>query len=190
MTKHELRRIYLSKRKELYASEVAARSEAICDQLFSVTDFTGISVVHSFLPMKRNNEPNSWLIIGRLRKDYPHISISVPRVRPGTGELDHFFLEKDSDLQNSTWDIPEVSDGKPTLVKDIDLVLVPLLAFDLAGNRVGYGKGFYDRFLSECRENTIRTGISLFEAVEKIEGIDEFDQPLHYCITPFQVHAF
>jgi 5-formyltetrahydrofolate cyclo-ligase len=190
MTKQELRTIYLTKRKELNEAEVAARSEAICDRLFSITDFGKMRVVHIFLPMRRNNEPNSWLIIDRLRRDYPEIKISVPRVKPGTGELDHIYLEKDSDFKDNIWGIPEISNGETTLLNDIDLVLVPLLAFDVAGNRVGYGKGFYDRFLGECGENTIRTGISLFEVVEQIDDIDEFDQALHYCITPFQVHAF
>jgi 5-formyltetrahydrofolate cyclo-ligase len=190
MTKRELRKIYLTKRKELNPSEVAARSEAICDRLFSNTDFRSMRVVHVFLPMKRNNEPNSWLIIDRLRKNYPAIRISVPRVKPGTGELDHIYLENASEFKESNWGIPEVTDGEATLLKDIDLVLVPVLAFDVAGNRVGYGKGFYDRFLSECPQNTIRTGISLFEAIEQIDDVEDFDQALQYCVTPFQVHAF
>ncbi|MFT7351177.1 MAG: 5-formyltetrahydrofolate cyclo-ligase [Flavobacterium sp.] len=72
----------------------------------------------------------------------------------------------------------------------IDVVFVPLLAFDLQGNRVGYGKGFYDKFLANCKPTTIKIGISFFEAEEKISDVFAKDVKLDYCITPEKVYSF
>jgi 5-formyltetrahydrofolate cyclo-ligase len=55
---------------------------------------------------------------------------------------------------------------------------------------VGYGKGFYDRFLSECNPETIKIGLSFFDAEELIEGVFENDVKLDYCVTPNTVFSF
>ena len=70
------------------------------------------------------------------------------------------------------------------------MVFVPLLAFDTQGNRVGYGKGFYDTFLTNCKPETIIIGLSFFEAEAAIEDIFESDVPLNYCVTPEKVYKF
>ncbi len=73
---------------------------------------------------------------------------------------------------------------------DIDLVITPLLAFDIKGYRVGYGKGFYDRFFAPLRNDVKRVGISLFSPCEEIENINEYDIPLTHCITPKKIYTF
>ena len=80
--------------------------------------------------------------------------------------------------------------GEITEPDEIDLVLVPLLAFDQEGYRVGYGKGYYDKFLSQCREDVIKIGLSFFEPVDAISDINQFDMSLNYCVTPQQVYDF
>ena len=72
----------------------------------------------------------------------------------------------------------------------LDLVLVPLLAVDERGHRVGYGKGYYDRFLSRCAPECLKVGVSYFEPVPLIEDTHEYDLPLDICITPQQVYVF
>ncbi|MDY6994028.1 MAG: 5-formyltetrahydrofolate cyclo-ligase, partial [Pseudomonadota bacterium] len=74
--------------------------------------------------------------------------------------------------------------------RDINLVLCPLLAFDKKGFRVGYGKGFYDRFFQKCQPNAIKVGLSFEEAVEHIEDINQYDIPLNYCVTPKKLYVF
>ena len=76
------------------------------------------------------------------------------------------------------------------MVNEIDLVLVPLLAFDKNGYRVGYGKGYYDKFLSNCRPDVIKIGLSFFDAVDEIEDIDDYDLPLNFCVTPQRLYDF
>jgi 5-formyltetrahydrofolate cyclo-ligase len=73
---------------------------------------------------------------------------------------------------------------------DIDLVLVPMLVCDLVGYRVGYGKGYYDRFLSTCREDVVRLGLSYFEPIERIQDTHRFDVPLTHCLTPTEFYEF
>jgi 5-formyltetrahydrofolate cyclo-ligase len=72
-------------------------------------------------------------------------------------------------------------------LSEIDLVIVPLLGFDKQGNRVGYGKGFYDRFLARCRSNVIKVGVSFFDPIDGISDITPLDIRLDYCITPTRV---
>jgi len=70
------------------------------------------------------------------------------------------------------------------------VVFIPLLAFDEEGHRVGYGKGFYDSFLAECKPETLKIGLSFFEAETKIEDVFDGDMALDYCVTPKQVYRF
>lgn len=74
--------------------------------------------------------------------------------------------------------------------RQIDLVLMPLLIFDVKGNRVGYGKGFYDRYLSQCRQDILKIGLSYLPAINRIEDVDPFDIPLDYCATPERLYDF
>jgi 5-formyltetrahydrofolate cyclo-ligase len=69
-------------------------------------------------------------------------------------------------------------------------VLIPLLAFDRQGFRVGYGKGFYDRFLSLLSQKTIKIGLSNFAPVERIEDINKYDVKMDFCVTTEQVWHF
>ncbi len=90
----------------------------------------------------------------------------------------------------NSYGIPEPSQGNEISPELIDLVIVPLLCFDKSGNRVGYGKGYYDRFLKKCRKNCIKIGFSHFSPSEPIEDINEFDVPLDYGISPDAIHEF
>jgi 5-formyltetrahydrofolate cyclo-ligase len=81
-------------------------------------------------------------------------------------------------------------DGLEVPVSKIDVVFVPLLAFDKNGNRVGYGKGFYDNFLAKCREDVIKIGLSFFEPEEIIDDVFKTDIRLDYCVTPFGINNF
>ncbi len=75
-------------------------------------------------------------------------------------------------------------------MSSIDWVLVPLLAFDRRGHRVGYGKGFYDRFLAGCRSDARKIGLSLFAPVVAIDDIGSQDVALDAVVTPDRVWTF
>ena len=107
-----------------------------------------------------------------------------------TGKMTHFLLTDNTIIKKNNYNIPEPVDGIEIPCQKIDVVFVPLLAFDIQGHRVGYGKGFYDRFLAECKPETIKIGLSFFEAETIIEDVFESDMALDYCVTPKQVYKF
>jgi 5-formyltetrahydrofolate cyclo-ligase len=92
--------------------------------------------------------------------------------------------------QENDYDIAEPVSGQEVSAEDIDCVFVPLMSFDTRGYRVGYGKGFYDRYLVTCRQDVIRIGFSYFDPVDCIKDINEFDVPLNICITPNKLYEF
>lgn len=186
MTKSELRKLYLQKRRELTESEYLALNHRLTEVFFSSVDLSFINVLHTFLPVVEKREPDTWLIIDRIRREFPHIRLSIPRINPETDQLENFYFEGLHQLKKNKWGILEPTQGIPTPSEKIDMVLVPLLAFDKNGNRVGYGKGYYDRFLKTLKTSSLKVGISLFEPLEKIEAIQSFDVALTGALTPTQ----
>ncbi|MGK0210780.1 MAG: 5-formyltetrahydrofolate cyclo-ligase, partial [Polaribacter sp.] len=142
---------------------------------------------HLFLSISEKKEINTEYLLHILQgRDK---SVIVPKSDFSSGELKHILLQDSTRLQPSSYGIPEPVSGIEIQVSIIDVVFVPLLVFDIEGNRVGYGKGFYDRFLAQCSANTIFIGLSFFEAEPLMEN-SSLDIPLHYCITPFKTYSF
>jgi 5-formyltetrahydrofolate cyclo-ligase len=104
--------------------------------------------------------------------------------------MESFYFEDFHQLKKNSWGILEPRQGVPAPPEKVDLVIVPLLAFDKLGHRVGYGKGFYDRFLKDCRSDCKKIGLSFFSPEEKIDDANPFDVPLHLALTPKEVFQF
>ncbi|MBX2957764.1 MAG: 5-formyltetrahydrofolate cyclo-ligase [Cyclobacteriaceae bacterium] len=190
MTKQELRKVYLEKRMALSEAEYQQLNYRLCENFFTHIDLSFKKVIHTFLPLVEKREPDTWLIVDRIRREFPHIRISIPRVDTETDQLENFYFEGLHQLKKNNWGILEPQQGIPTPPKKIDIVLVPLLAFDKQGNRVGYGKGYYDKFLATCNPSCAFVGISLFSPVDRIEDIHSNDFLLSSTITPFEVYNF
>ena len=190
MTKKELRKIYLDRRYSLSQDEYNRLNSQLSTNFFSAVDLSIVTTLHTFLPIEKNMEPDTWQVITGIRSHHPHIHISIPRVNDSTGMLENILFENTEQLRTNKWGIPEPYTGSTVPVQEIDMVLVPMIIFDRLGQRVGYGKGYYDKFLSMCRKNCQRIGISLFEPVERIDDINKFDVPLNYCLTPINFYHF
>lgn len=190
MTKQELRQRYLQKRQALSEGEYAQLNFQLYQNFFSHIDLSFVNVLHTFLPITSKREVDTWLILDRIRREYPHIRISIPKVNNLTHELENFYFEGLHQLATNAWGIQEPKQGVPTEPDKIDMVLVPLLAFDQSGHRIGYGKGYYDRFLSTCRLDCKKIGLSLFEAHGSIDDSNQHDVQLQMCITPGGVMVF
>jgi 5-formyltetrahydrofolate cyclo-ligase len=154
-----------------------------------ITSFQQPRIIMSFQPIVERKEvemetihQTMWLLGHKL---------CFPRVE-GEDSMLAYFMQKDDKFIPSTWGIQEPNPLKHTKIPaaDIDLIIIPLLAFDSKGNRVGYGKGFYDRFLMDCRPDAIKIGICLDEAVQRIDDVEQHDIPLDLCITPTGIHLF
>jgi 5-formyltetrahydrofolate cyclo-ligase len=113
-----------------------------------------------------------------------------PLMQPGSLYLKAVAVDEHTRWRENNWGIQEPANGSEVDPQLIDFVFVPLLAFDSLGYRVGYGKGYYDRFLSLCRPNCLKVGLSWFGPVERISDTDAFDIPLNYCVTPHALYAF
>lgn len=189
MKKEELRKEYLKKRMALSEAELVAYNQKITDQFFSLLDSSRIHVIHLFLPIERKKEIDTWQIVNRLKSEFGLIQISIPKVNE-SGDLENYFFEGLNQLQFNGWGIAEPKQGIPTPTEKIDMVLVPLLAVDETGHRVGYGKGFYDRFLKACRPDCEKVGLSFFEPITHIDDVTEEDVKLDAVITPEKLYHF
>ena len=107
-----------------------------------------------------------------------------------TRTMSHILLQDNTLLKPNSWNIPEPENGISISDEQIEVVFIPLVTFDEKGNRIGYGKGFYDRFLKNCSKDTIKIGLSFFEAENFIIENTSHDVALDYCITPNQVYSF
>jgi 5-formyltetrahydrofolate cyclo-ligase len=188
MNKAELRKVYLQKRLALTEDERANFNLAIYHQFFTWPPLNQIQQLHIYLPLDEKAEPDTWQIIDKLRREHAHIRLVIPKVI--NDQLEHYYFEGMHQLQKSKWNIWEPKQGVPADVKKIDAVLVPLLAFDKTGHRVGYGKGFYDKFLIQCRPDCFKLGVSFFEPVDVIDEIEPTDVRLTGCVTPAGFIAF
>jgi len=191
MTKKELRKQYKEKRSSLSESEYQQRCERIVEKVLENFDFSTIHYLHLFLPIRIQKEIDTFPLIEQLQLKYPQLRLVVPRVVPNSFEMEHYLYDA-ATITLSEWGIPEPMPDSSQKVspQKIDTVLLPLLVFDEKGNRVGYGKGFYDRFLTECRPEVQKIGLCLEEAVPLIEEVGEWDIPLDFCVSPQRCYEF
>ena len=187
MTKSELRKKYKKHRKELTENQIEDFSLAISNQLLKLPIWE-YSFYHIFLSIKELKEVNTDYILNILAGKDKNILISKSDFETGT--LSHFLLTDSTIIKKNTYNIPEPVDGIEISEDKINVVFVPLFAFDKRGNRVGYGKGFYDRFLANCKPDTLKIGLSFFEAENEITDVFENDIGLDYCVTPNKTYKF
>jgi len=187
MLKSELRKKYKELRNQLSEETIDKMSLAIANQLLQL-DIWNKTYYHLFLPIVEQKEVNTEFILQILAGKDKEIVVSKSDFN--TLQMTHYLLTDNTKFKINEYNIPEPIDGLEVPENKIDVVFVPLLAFDKLGNRVGYGKGFYDLFLSKCSTNTIKIGLSFFDAEESIEGLFTNDVKLNYCITPNKYYSF
>ncbi len=187
MTKAELRKIYLAKQKNLSADERIEKSAQISILFFRSFDLSRIDFLHCFLPIEKFNEIDTKTIFQTIWREFPHVETLVPRVDFQTNTIESIRFTAETKLIKNTWEIDEPVQRDLVKSEKIDAVLIPLLSFDERGFRVGYGKGFYDRFLKGCRADCLKIGLSYFAPVAEIADAQNFDVKLDFCITPFNL---
>lgn len=189
MLKHELRTLYLNKRKQIPEQQVRDFNNAIINQLKNL-NWSAIKCISLFLPIETLNEVNTYEVLSFFKSYFPQVIIAIPKTNFIDLTVQHLQYSQQTVLEKNKYHIPEPVCGNVVLPSVIDAVFVPLLAFDILGYRVGYGKGVYDRFLASCRSDVVKIGLSFFAPVNSIDNVDAFDVPLSYCITPNKVFCF
>jgi 5-formyltetrahydrofolate cyclo-ligase len=184
MNKKELRVKYKTLRSLLSKEEIEDKSLAIANKLLELNIWNK-TYYHLFLTIEEQKEVETKFILQVLAGKDKEIVVSKSDFT--TFEMHYYLLTDNTKFKKSEYNIPEPVDGIEVPVAKIEVVFVPLLAFDIKGNRVGYGKGFYDTFLSKCKPETIKIGLSFFEPEEIIDDVSEIDVRLDYCITPNEI---
>ena len=187
MTKKELRKTYKAHRKDLSENQIEDLSLSISNQLLKLPIWAN-SFYHIFLAIEEQKEVNTDYILNILSGKDKNILISKSDFK--TGNMTHFLLTDSTLIKRNDYNIPEPIAGIEISNDKIEVVFVPLLAFDSLGNRVGYGKGFYDRFLAQAKPDVIKIGLSLNEPIEPIEDLNPFDVALDFAITPLSTYRF
>ena len=189
MTKNELRIIYKEKRRKLSLQNIDTFNELILSN-FKKLNLPPIHWVHTYLASLKLIEVDTGNLVQHLKFLNPEIKVAIPKLENHSNNLYNYEYTENMQLVSNQYGIEEPKDGKIILNDQFDVVFVPLLAFDKKGFRVGYGKGFYDKFLAACRSDVISIGLSYFEPVNDIDDINEYDFPLQYCITPTRLFQF
>lgn len=193
-TKAALRRAALATRQALGLAEVTRRSAALSQQLFAHFPVARWHWLHVFLPLPAKHEPDTWQLIHHIWAEQLPVRLAVPVVQADGCSLRHHELTPSTRLQPNRWGIPEPVAGPAAEVSpaQLDAVLVPLLYCDQHGHRVGYGGGFYDRFLAHCRPGTAFIGLNVLNETPgpAIADVLPTDVPLTACITPDGVWNF
>lgn len=187
MFKKEARKKYKDLRNQLTEDELEEKSLAIANQLVQL-DIWNNTYYHLFLPIEEHKEVNTEYILNILQAKDKEIVISKSDF--ATTSMSHFLLTDNTKIKKNEYNIPEPVNGLPVPTQMIDVVFVPLLAYDKLGNRVGYGKGFYDKFLSECKPDVVKIGLSFFEPEDLIDDVFDNDVKLDYCVTGERVIYF
>ncbi|MEB3378929.1 5-formyltetrahydrofolate cyclo-ligase [Flavobacterium psychrophilum] len=187
MNKKELRLKYKKLRQNLSQNDIEEMSLEIANAILKLNIWNK-TYFHVFLPIEEQKEVNTEFVLHLLQGKDKEIVVSKANFE--TREMTHFLLTDNTKIKKNQYNIQEPIDGLEVPVHKIEVVFVPLLAYDKLGNRVGYGKGFYDKFLSECKPETIKIGLSFFESEAFISDIFEHDVTLNFCVTPKTIYKY
>lgn len=186
MLKAELRKKYMQIRKALSTDEAFLLSKKIFENFMGYFKPEEGEKVHLFIPILEKKEINTQIFIDYFLKQ--NIRVFVPKVV--ADQLIHIEIFEDTIFENSHWGISEPVSNENSGETFFHYVITPLLYCDTKGNRVGYGKGFYDSFFESISEDVKKIGVNYFNPDENIDDVWENDIPLDYLVTPTDVLSF
>ena len=186
MKKSDLREKYLKKRESFSKEQVLSLSEKIFRNFTDNFKFSENQKVHCFLSIPEKGEVDTQLFLNEFFKR--DIRVFVPKIY--RKKLISVEITAETPLLKNSWGISEPESNEDSGERDFDYVLTPLLYCDQQGNRVGYGKGYYDGFFETVNAETLKIGLSFFGPDEEIDDLRENDIPLDYLVTPTEVLSF
>jgi len=182
VSKSELRKAVLRARRALSPAEVAEKSALVIEKVLLMKEYLQADTIMVYLDF-RNEVQTGPLVRHSLSAGK---RVTVPLTDTANHKLIPSLLQNfPGDLQPGTWGILE---PKPDCLRyvdptEIDLVFVPGVAFDLSGNRLGYGGGFYDRFLLQTGPHTFFIALAFELQVKPCVYPDVHDIPVHWVVT-------
>lgn len=189
MIKRTVRKEYLKRRMDIPEDELQQLTTVIASG-FRKIQLPPVNNLLSYNPLASRHEFDVSICEEILKEQNMMMRVAWPKIHVDLLDMEAVLVEKDGLYIKNKFNILEPIGGEIVPPQKLDLIFVPLVAFDVRGYRVGYGKGYYDRFLAQCRPEAIKVGFSFFDAVDHLEDIDEFDVPLNFCITPHRIYEF
>lgn len=183
--KATLRKQILSARKILVEGEWNRRNQRVQQLAADFILTNSFRGVHAFLPIARNREVDTWPVIRRLMEASVPVVISVTDFEKQ--EMHHYLYEKEIKFRLNRFHIPEPVNARTADLTVVDLILVPFLAADKKGNRIGYGKGYYDRLLATLPPDLTKVGLTVGSLFDYLPFAESHDIKLDYCITPYEI---
>ncbi len=182
ISKQTLREKFKILRKDLSKEEVRERSKMILENLHLLSDFFRADVVHTYISSK-NNETDTHELIRVLLKQKKRVV--VPISDKVSKVMKHSELFSLSELVGGAYGILEPRMYRPVPVEQIEVVIVPALAVDREGNRLGFGAGFYDRFLHDVHLPTIALAYD-FQVIQQVPK-ESTDVPVSFIVTEKEI---
>ncbi|KKM11352.1 5-formyltetrahydrofolate cyclo-ligase [Clostridiales bacterium PH28_bin88] len=184
--KNSVRRQIIQSRLDLSQEEVTTKSAAIARRVFSLPAWEEAEVVMAYIDFRHEVETAG--VIARALEEGKRVAIPVCKKDP-LRLIPSELKEYPGDLAPGTWGILEPKEGRfrPLDPQEIDLVLVPGVAFDEMGNRLGYGAGYYDRFLQTLRPDAVTAALAYELQVREDVFPEAHDQPVQMVITEQRV---
>ncbi|MBO9659581.1 MAG: 5-formyltetrahydrofolate cyclo-ligase [Chitinophagaceae bacterium] len=189
MLKKEARKLYRQKRMDLSIQEMTKMDDLMLIH-FQSAGIPFLNSVLSYWPIEENNEPNTHLFTEYLKFRNPELKVCYPVSDFSSLTMQAVVTDVDTPFLKTELNIHEPDSRDILLPEHIDLVFVPMLAFDANGYRVGYGKGFYDKYLASVGPDCIKVGFCYFAPVDKLDDLHEFDIPLDIVVTPDNTYVF
>ena len=189
-TKQELRNYWLEKRSNLTEPQKNIFSHQIQDLFITHFTIQSIDCIHIFLPVLEKCEIRTWALIQYFQEKFPQIKVCAPIISDiKNRKMDSILLERNTSYTKNKWGIDEPTTGAILKPEEIDIILLPLIVFDNQGHRLGYGGGFYDRYLANCTKAK-KIGLSFFDPINEIQEINNYDIKMDFCVTPKTVYKF
>jgi len=184
MTKAEARIAAKARRAGLSDAEVTRLSADITSVFLHDVSLEAIRSINCFLPLQKHREPDTRLILEALHGQSKSLTLSIPYVDSASQTIQAVCWYPGMEMVSGPYGTASPKSIKPVPSDTLDLILVPLLAFDSQGYRVGYGGGYYDRFLQTCNPCAQKIGISFWDESVTLDDVWQGDVPLTSCLTP------
>jgi 5-formyltetrahydrofolate cyclo-ligase len=191
MKKEDIRKIYKEKRATI-SPQLKVKLDDLLLIQFQRLAIDIPSLIMTYSPIKNLNEFDPQTITDYCYFKNPGQQLFYPVMVEGKKhpQIISVIVDDETIFKTNKFGIEEPVEGIDMFPTEIDMVIVPLLCFDKKGNRVGYGKGYYDRFLKQCRKDCIKIGFSYFDPIERVDDINKYDVKLDYAITTDSIYQF
>lgn len=186
MLKSIIRGDLLKRRCALTPGEVAEKSKQAINRLLGMAEYQRASAIMTYLDFR--NEVETTGLVRRAMADGKRVAVPVTDLA-NRRIIPSLLVRFTEDLEPGPLQILEPKANSLRLCNPalIDLVIVPGVAFDLEGNRLGYGGGFYDRFLLLTKPEAVFVGLAFeLQVLSRLEH-SPHDMPVHYVLTEDRV---